>query len=97
LRTSAGQVALRVRAIDPAHLEEGRYESGWNGRQVLAHMASIVEIRAKTIAAVEAADPAVLSRRVITAGGRMGTIAQVLHDVAVSHVPGRLRDLSGEQ
>lgn len=141
--------------MDPALLEEGRYESGWNGRQILAHMASIEwtyprildlpeadaapaastattegqaasqgnpmdgynerqvakragasvaellaefeENRAKTIAAVETADPAVLSRRVMSAGGRTGTIAQVLQDVAVSHVLGHLGDISGKR
>ena len=30
-----------VRALPPERLEEGRYENGWNGRQILAHIASI--------------------------------------------------------
>jgi Mycothiol maleylpyruvate isomerase N-terminal domain len=30
-----------VRALPAARLEEGRYENGWNGRQILAHIASI--------------------------------------------------------
>jgi uncharacterized damage-inducible protein DinB len=30
-----------VRALRPEQLEEGRYENGWNGRQILAHLASI--------------------------------------------------------
>jgi len=30
-----------VRAVPPERLEEGRYENGWNGRQILAHIASI--------------------------------------------------------
>ena len=30
-----------MRALPPAALEQGRYESGWNGRQILAHLASI--------------------------------------------------------
>jgi len=30
-----------VRALPPEALEQGRYESGWNGRQILAHLASI--------------------------------------------------------
>jgi hypothetical protein len=30
-----------VRALTPAALEDGRYENGWNGRQILAHLASI--------------------------------------------------------
>lgn len=150
LRSSGRQVGRQIRTMDPERLGEGRYEDGWNGRQILAHMASIEwtyprilelpeadekagvaarqaqatsqgnpldgynerqvarraeasvadllaefeENRAKTIAAVETADPAVLSRRVVTAGGRVGTIAQVLNEVAVLHVLGHLEDLS---
>jgi hypothetical protein len=41
LRASRDEVLQIVRAIPPERLEEGRYESGWNGRQILAHIASI--------------------------------------------------------
>jgi hypothetical protein len=41
LRTSAQRVTERVRAMPAADLEAGRYESGWNARQILAHIASI--------------------------------------------------------
>src|SRR5207245_6086633 len=41
LRTSADQVASNLRATPPESFEQGRYESGWNGRQILAHIASI--------------------------------------------------------
>jgi uncharacterized protein (TIGR03083 family) len=41
LRTSRDDVLRIVRAIPPEKLEEGRYENGWNGRQILAHIASI--------------------------------------------------------
>jgi hypothetical protein len=41
LRTSRDEVVAIVRAMPPAGLEEGRYENGWNGRQILAHIASI--------------------------------------------------------
>jgi hypothetical protein len=41
LRSSGREVVERVGALPPAALEEGRYERGWNGRQILAHMASI--------------------------------------------------------
>jgi DinB superfamily len=41
LRTSRDAVVATVRALPPAALEQGRYESGWNGRQILAHLASI--------------------------------------------------------
>src|SRR2546425_5613022 len=41
LRASGEEVIETVRALPPARLEEGRYENGWNGRQILAHVASI--------------------------------------------------------
>lgn len=41
LATSRDEVVALVRSIPPQRLEEGRYENGWNGRQILAHIASI--------------------------------------------------------
>jgi uncharacterized protein (TIGR03083 family) len=41
LRASGDEVIRIVRGIAPERLEEGRYENGWNGRQILAHIASI--------------------------------------------------------
>jgi DinB family protein len=41
LRASRDEVLQIVRAIAPERLDEGRYENGWNGRQILAHVASI--------------------------------------------------------
>src|SRR5574341_493695 len=41
LRASRDEVLALVRALPPERLEEGRYEAGWNGRQILAHLASI--------------------------------------------------------
>ena len=41
LRRSAAEVVAIVRGLSAEALEEGRYESGWNGRQILAHIASI--------------------------------------------------------
>ena len=41
LRASRDYVVPTVRALSPERLEEGRYENGWNGRQILAHIASI--------------------------------------------------------
>jgi len=40
--TAAGERALAVlRAVPPDQFEKGRYENGWNGRQILAHVAAI--------------------------------------------------------
>lgn len=149
LRTSRDEVLAVVRALPPERLEEGRYESGWNGRQILAHVASIewtyprlldiardapavdapagppptrsmrggnddyngrqvakrahlsaTELlaefehnRAATIHAVEVADDALFVRRIRSAGGVTGTLAQVFYQVAVVHVLGHLRDV----
>ena len=41
LRSSRDEVLALVRGLPPERLEEGRYENGWNGRQILAHIASI--------------------------------------------------------
>src|SRR5438876_3781032 len=41
LRTSGDQVVSKLRGLPPECFEQGRYESGWNGRQILAHIASI--------------------------------------------------------
>ena len=41
LRTNRDEVLTLVRSLAPAQLEQGRYENGRNGRQILAHIASI--------------------------------------------------------
>jgi uncharacterized damage-inducible protein DinB len=156
LRTSRDEVLTIVRALPAERLEEGRYENGWNGRQILAHIASIewsyprlIDIareassaapapaaapaadlptrsmrggndayndrqvakrahlsvaelldefernRAATIAAVEAADDRLFGQQIRSAGGIVGPLAEVFHQVAVVHVLGHARDISG--
>ena len=41
LRAGRDEVLAIVRALPASALEQGRYENGWNGRQILAHLASI--------------------------------------------------------
>lgn len=160
LRSSEQQFADAVAAVNPADLELGCYENGWNARQVLAHVASIEwtyagildlargggtsapapktqdrpasgsgtsysappasgailsyndrqvekragasvadllaefrENRAKTIAAVEAADDTTLAVEVRSAGGLKGPAATVIQGVAVAHVLVHLNDI----
>ena len=147
LRSSRDEVLGLVRGLTLDQLEEGRYENGWNGRQILAHIASIewsyprlIDIartppaddapptgsmkggndayndrqvakradrsvaellaefetnRAATIQAVEAADPALLAVRIRSAGGIVGPLATVFHQVAVAHVLGHAKDIAG--
>jgi hypothetical protein len=41
LRGSGRELAGTMRGLPADVFEQGRYESGWNGRQILAHIASI--------------------------------------------------------
>ncbi len=41
LRSSGQEVLAKLRELPAEKFEEGRYESGWNARQILAHVASI--------------------------------------------------------
>ncbi len=157
LRDSGDELVRRVSAVDAATLEQGRYEGGWNGRQILAHVASVewtyprlLDIarqagapasdaskpqpaapaamasgspqiltyndrqvakregvpvseliaefqknRTATIAASEAADEALFSVEITSAGGAKGPLADVMHFVAVQHVQAHVRDLVG--
>lgn len=58
LRTSRDEVVGIVRSQPPERLEEGRYESGWNGRQILAHLASIEWTYPRLIDIARSAPPA---------------------------------------
>lgn len=150
LRASGLEAATALHSLPVAAFEEGRYENGWNARQILAHIAaiewtyprlldvavttaastavggsqnaaptggmdsynarqvekragaSVAELidefernRAATIAAVEAADEALFDVMIRSAGGRTGTLARVVMDVAVGHVREHVRDLTG--
>jgi DinB family protein len=64
LRSSRDEIVALVRSLPPERLEEGRYENGWTGRQILAHIASIewsyprlIDIARTPPAPVEAAPP----------------------------------------
>jgi uncharacterized damage-inducible protein DinB len=41
LRTSESEVLDQLKNLPAEEFEKGRYENGWNARQILAHMASI--------------------------------------------------------
>jgi len=58
LRASRDEVVSVVRALAPDQLEEGRYENGWNGRQILAHIASIEWTYPRLIDIARASAPA---------------------------------------
>ena len=40
LRASREEALARLRTVAPVDFERGHYENGWNGRQILAHVAS---------------------------------------------------------
>jgi hypothetical protein len=50
--------------------------------------------RAATIRAVEAADEALFTRHIRSAGGVVGPLASVFYQVAVAHVLGHARDIA---
>src|SRR3989304_2758602 len=37
LRSTGAETAARLRSLPPGAFEQGRYENGWNGRQIRAH------------------------------------------------------------
>ena len=41
LRTSGEELLAKLEGLPPGALDAGCYENGWNGRQVLAHIAAI--------------------------------------------------------
>lgn len=165
LRGSGETLLTTLRALPPEAFERGRYENGWNGRQILAHVAAIewsyprlLEVarqsaaagvaplpgpvrrtepneapgvptrtaqggidaynarqvekradatvaellaefernRATMIAAVEQTDEALFATPIRSAGGITGPLAGVLQAVAVGHILGHLRDITGD-
>lgn len=169
LKSTGGEIVAKLRALDPASYEAGRYEGGWNARQILAHVAAlewtyarlidvarqvqaetspalappasadvrrtspeespgvatrpvrggiddynarqvekragatVAELldefaanRAKTIAAVDAADETLLATPIRSAGGITGPLASVILAVAVQHVMMHIADITGE-
>jgi hypothetical protein len=140
-----------LRGLSEAELAQGRYENGWSGRQILAHVAAIewtyprlldlareaggtereangrvqasarggmdeynrrrvekregvpvsvlidemVRNRAALIDAIEAADDGLFDVPIRSAGGRTGTLAAVMREVAIDHVRGHVNDIVG--
>ena len=41
LRSEGAELLAALRALPPAAFDQGRYENGWNARQILAHLAAI--------------------------------------------------------
>jgi hypothetical protein len=172
LRQNGAQAVEKLRATPESAFEQGRYENGWNGRQILAHVASIewtyrklIDVarqtpsdgtprpasapvtsgdvrrtsveesagvrttaaqggigsyndrqvekragasiaelidefetnRAGTIAAVEAANEALLQTAIRSAGGITGELAGVIQAVSIGHVSMHVADITGEE
>ena len=154
LRSSGRDVVQALSALPAEVFERGVYENGWNGHQILAHIASIewtyprlLDIarqpaaaaqgdttgdatprtrtaqggidaynqrqvtqrvgvptadllaefqknRAATLAAIEGVEDALLATPIRSAGGVTGPLAHVIHQVAVGHVLGHVRDIA---
>ena len=63
LRSSERTVLERLSAIPEAEFEQGRYENGWNARQILAHVASIEWTYPRLIDLAQQATPPAPSER----------------------------------
>ncbi len=79
LRTSGDKVTSTLTNVDASTLEQGRYENGWNGRQILAHIASIewtyprlLDIARAAPAEESAPSAATATRPAPTAAGQPG-------------------------
>jgi hypothetical protein len=152
LRAQGAWAEEALRRLSNEQLAQGRYEHGWNGRQILAHVAAIewtyprllelaqnaggarrddkggaqasarggiddynrrqvekregastgelieewIRNRAALVEAVEAADEELFKVEVRSAGGRTGTLASVMREVAIEHVRGHIEDMVGE-
>lgn len=57
LRSSGDELLEKVGAVPPERLDEGRYENGWNAREILAHVASIEWTYPRLIDVARGADP----------------------------------------
>ena len=83
LRSSGRELVQRLRALPPEEFERGRYENGWNGRQILAHIASIewtytrlFDVATQGAPAPASAPPAAVGRSEPGEGGLPTRIAQ---------------------
>jgi uncharacterized damage-inducible protein DinB len=73
LRASRDEVMATVSGLPPERLEEGRYEAGWNGRQILAHLASIEWTYPKLIEIARGTGPAPATPSADTGAGEPPT------------------------
>jgi len=58
LRSNGAEVVAKLRGLPPEAFERGRYENGWNGRQILAHVASIEWTYTRLLDVARSAPPA---------------------------------------
>jgi hypothetical protein len=79
LRSSGDKVTSTLPGISESDLERGRYENGWNARQILAHIASIewtyprlIDLARGTRAERPAAPASAPTRPAPTASGQPG-------------------------
>ena len=56
LRQGGADLLAKLSAIPAAKLEEGAYENGWNGRQILSHIAAIEWTYPKLLAVAREGD-----------------------------------------
>jgi uncharacterized damage-inducible protein DinB len=101
LEANGAAAVAKLAALAPEQFERGRYENGWNGRQILAHMASIEWTYARLIelaAAPPAEGSAEGSERAASAqGGIDGYNARQVEKRANATVPELLEEFQANR
>lgn len=101
---STAPKATRVERAPEAAASSGTPMDSYNDRQVEKRAsASVSDLidefaknRAALIAAIESADEALFDVQITSAGGARGPMSGVLRYVAIEHVTGHLRDITGD-
>ena len=103
LKLAAPEPATAKTGDKPVSRDTAGGMDGYNARQVAKRasataadlVAEFQTNRAATIAAIEGASESLLNTPIRSTGGRTGTVAEVLDEVAVGHVRQHLADLRG--
>ena len=95
LRLSGDTAIRKLRAFDARRLDAGRYENGWNGRQILAHIAAIEWTygRLVELARQPATEPSTGERQADVRGGMDGYNARQVEKRATASVEELLLEL----
>lgn len=93
LEESGALVRSRLRELPVSKFDEGRYENGWNGRQILAHIASIEWTYSRLVQLAadgpDAATPGARATRIDAAGQPMAQASPLIDEYNARQVERR--------